>query len=322
MMKKAQAAGYIFEDVLWELLRATGYVQVTSGKISGRGADHQIDAYGTFSIPTPFIYPIRLLAEAKCRKGSTGLPEIRSFLSVITDIEQNYPSSGQSSLTRFSHSGCFFSSSAFTKDAESFAWAHNIFLVTFSEVKRLVKLCEVIQAYVGSRNYSTMRRRTKVSVVEGFRGWLTTLPVNDVTYLTDTALLVGTLDEKYPVVLSTNKDIINALQREMSNESDVVGGVKTQRKDTGRSSIFTINVLGIDAQFAIPDYIAAHIIKQVESSVIGDHIFNIDLPIVRDLGEGNFLRRVLRLKIKLETPANNRAYLEHVSEVRKNLDAT
>lgn len=89
-MKDYQARGYLFEYEIWRFLKASGYVGVTTSKLRGRGADHQIDAYGTLSIPTPFVYPIRLICEAKCYTNPIELKHIRSFVGVMKDISENY----------------------------------------------------------------------------------------------------------------------------------------------------------------------------------------------------------------------------------------
>ncbi|MBT2584216.1 hypothetical protein [Planococcus sp. ISL-109] len=65
-MKDYQARGYIFESIVWKLMEKHGYIDVKIATLRGRGACHQIDSYGVLKIPTPFIYPIRLLSEAKC----------------------------------------------------------------------------------------------------------------------------------------------------------------------------------------------------------------------------------------------------------------
>ena len=89
-MKDYQARGYLFEYEIWRLLEASGYIGVTTENLRGRGAEHQIDAYGTLSIPTPFVYPIRLICEAKCYKDPVELKHVRSFVGVLKDISENY----------------------------------------------------------------------------------------------------------------------------------------------------------------------------------------------------------------------------------------
>lgn len=51
-MTPNQARGYIFEYIVLDSLKQSGYINVTSSTLRGRGASHQIDAYGTLSIPT------------------------------------------------------------------------------------------------------------------------------------------------------------------------------------------------------------------------------------------------------------------------------
>lgn len=69
-MNRDQARGYAFEKIIQELLARSGYYKLETGTIKGRGAYHQIDAYGIFSYPVPYIYPIRIISEAKCYKNN------------------------------------------------------------------------------------------------------------------------------------------------------------------------------------------------------------------------------------------------------------
>ncbi len=89
-MKTEQAAGYVFEKEIFNLLAESNYFNVRTEQLRGRGASHQIDAFGTLAIPTAFTYPIRLIAEAKCYSSTIQLHQIRSFVGVIKDISENY----------------------------------------------------------------------------------------------------------------------------------------------------------------------------------------------------------------------------------------
>lgn len=60
-MNEPNIKGYYFEEITKELMKKTGYIDVQEGKISGSGADHQIDSHGSFSFSIPFIHPVRLI---------------------------------------------------------------------------------------------------------------------------------------------------------------------------------------------------------------------------------------------------------------------
>ena len=65
-MKFGQARGYFLERIIQHLMNKTGCIDVKSGYVEGRGANHQIDSYGVLQYPTLYTYPIRILAEVKC----------------------------------------------------------------------------------------------------------------------------------------------------------------------------------------------------------------------------------------------------------------
>ena len=55
------------------------YIRKSDGKVRGRGYWHDTDALGRFSYPLLYMYPIRLLAEAKCYKDAVPIPDVRNF---------------------------------------------------------------------------------------------------------------------------------------------------------------------------------------------------------------------------------------------------
>ena len=69
----ARFKGLLFEAIINKILQENEYesfevdnVQVDGqGRVRGRGEWHQIDALGRLKYTIPFIYPIRLLCEAK-----------------------------------------------------------------------------------------------------------------------------------------------------------------------------------------------------------------------------------------------------------------
>lgn len=153
-MKDYQARGYIFESIIWDVLLNNGYTNPEPERtIRGRGAWHQIDAYGYLTYPIPFVYPIRLLSEAKCyKKGKkVDLPAVRNFVGVIKDVSEYYIVNDDKThdSKRFTDVGCIFSSSPFTEDAQNYAWAHNIRLVPFTTNEFQI-IIQVINGYVES----------------------------------------------------------------------------------------------------------------------------------------------------------------------------
>jgi hypothetical protein len=141
-MHEAQAKGYYLEEIVRELMRDSHFVDVQTGNIEGRGADHEIDSYGSLMFSIPFVYPVRLISEIKWFKPNVvvGLGRIRDFVGVILDISQNYfiPRETNSHRTplrreRYTDCGAYFSATGFSLPAQDYAWAHGVYLVSFSQ---------------------------------------------------------------------------------------------------------------------------------------------------------------------------------------------
>jgi hypothetical protein len=152
-----QIRGRIFEEILKFYLEQQGYeiipkqIQnyygVRSGSnglnVKGRGGWHQIDALGQFQFQIPFIYPIRLISEAKCQKNRIGLPIMRNFVGVLKDISENYFIDKYKDLKykdrfRFTDCGAIFSTSEFTKEAQMYAYAQGIYLIQTKGLLNLI----------------------------------------------------------------------------------------------------------------------------------------------------------------------------------------
>jgi hypothetical protein len=114
--------------------------------VHGRGADHQVDVLGELLWIPAFTYPLRLMPEAKCRKGKTEIgtdgrrpPRHQS--------EQHAQSGGHRPAARpprpkYSYVGAIFSASGFSAPAANFALAHSVSLVDV----RAPQFQELVQA--------------------------------------------------------------------------------------------------------------------------------------------------------------------------------
>lgn len=159
-MNESQLKGKIFEKLIKTYLEKQGYVVIPEKirnyygvrkehhglTVKGRGPWHQIDALGQFQFQIPFVYPLRLLCEAKCRVRPIGLSVVRDFMGVLKDISENYFIENIKDLKykdrfRFTDSGAIFSMSNFTEDAQTYAYAQGICLV---QTKELLPLVEAI----------------------------------------------------------------------------------------------------------------------------------------------------------------------------------
>lgn len=142
-------AGYILEEMLAYLLRNAGYRLLTDERqdphelanrhhgliVRGRGAEHQVDVLGELLWIPAFTYPLRLVLEAKCRKGKTDIATVRNMVAALLDINQNNmpqrTAAGTPPIPRakYAYVGAIFSASGFSSHAADFALAHAVSLV-------------------------------------------------------------------------------------------------------------------------------------------------------------------------------------------------
>lgn len=188
--------GAIFETVVRKLLQKNEYEACKAdreqvddkGRVRGRGEWHQIDALGRWKYTIPFIYPIRLLCEAKCWNSSVGLPVVRNFVGVIKDIAENYFVEDNQDIDkrmfskRYTDCGAIFSVSGFTKPAQRYAYAQGIFLVSYENNPVINELRKNIEEL--SSSVMLARGRNKREFSEWFeRIWSTNYPSRDDRYI-------------------------------------------------------------------------------------------------------------------------------------------
>jgi Restriction endonuclease len=145
-----QIRGALLEEIVLLLLERSGYRRVVLGEqgtlngpagleVEGRGSSHQIDALVTPLHTHAFVYPIRLVVEAKCQGNPVGLGTVRSVVGTISDINQNYFAApvrrGQAvRVQRFNYLAAMFASNGYSDNAERYALAHQVFLIDYSDV--------------------------------------------------------------------------------------------------------------------------------------------------------------------------------------------
>ena len=155
--QRNQVKGALFEVIVKKLLVKAGYTPIrpdnvsirkSDGKVRGRGYWHDIDALGRFTYPLLYMYPIRLLAEAKCYDENVPLPAVRNFVGALKDISENYFVEDKMSrkemlaYRRYTDCGSFFSASGFTIGAQKFALAQGVFLISYENNPILAKIVD------------------------------------------------------------------------------------------------------------------------------------------------------------------------------------
>ncbi len=147
-LKRGQLRGYLFEVIIrlllkkskWNLVskKENGRVRIHNDneykiEIKGRGTWHQIDNPCIFSGRIPFIFPLRLLGEAKFYKNGVSKDKIRAFITVIKDISENYfiDNNAQNLPIRYTDIGVFFSAKGFQEEATNLAFVHGIQTISY-----------------------------------------------------------------------------------------------------------------------------------------------------------------------------------------------
>lgn len=137
--------GYVLEELLAALIRNTGYRLLVDASqdpsqlenqhnglaVRGRGGAHQVDVLGELAWIPAFTFPLRLIVEAKARKSTSGIGEVRNAVGVVADVNQNLPVGGVLAQ-RFSYRYALFSTAGFSAPAAKYALAHQISLVDLS----------------------------------------------------------------------------------------------------------------------------------------------------------------------------------------------
>ncbi len=130
----------LFEYTIAYLLQTNGYIAgVPSKNLTGRGETHQIDCVGIYPFVVPFVFPIRLICEAKCyspRNKNLGIEHVRNLYAKLIDLEQTLPQERRMSMQGLSedsiscsYHGALFSTIPFSAPAQHYANAYSIDLV-------------------------------------------------------------------------------------------------------------------------------------------------------------------------------------------------
>lgn len=197
MVLRAVLRGYVLEEFIAYLLRDNGYRLLTSPlqdrealcgggnglRVHGRGADHQADALGELTMPTPFMLPVRLFCEAKYETAPVGLGVARNALGVLNDVNERFGSvrgpGAPVPLRRYQYRYTIFSASGFTRDAEAFALAQQISVVDLrgpAFAYLLVAARRVTDAVLAWQRRSRIGSTPVNAVRVAMRTWLDTSP--------------------------------------------------------------------------------------------------------------------------------------------------
>ena len=153
--------GMLLEEALLNLLESSGYKTVddptgdptlqdgSAGiKVKGRGGSHQIDAIADSRVHQPFSHPQRLLVEAKCYepRQAVGLPFVRGAVGTLKDVSEFWMTAGgQIPKQRYHYQYAMFSATGYTKDAQRYAFAHDVYLIPLAASRFLTPVIQSIR---------------------------------------------------------------------------------------------------------------------------------------------------------------------------------
>jgi hypothetical protein len=168
-MSISSIKGAMLEEVILHLLEKMGYSVIrekngdsqlhdgSSGlEIQGRGSFHQVDALAQQTATLPFVYPLRLIVEAKCYKLThrIGIDVVRNLVGVLKDVSENHvhyslPRMGNvvDGNGRFNYVGAIFSTSGFTSGAARYALAHQVFLIQYKGNHNFQPISDILQEF-------------------------------------------------------------------------------------------------------------------------------------------------------------------------------
>ena len=170
--------GMLLEEAILFILSKTGYTPIFSGRrdpsisrgssgleVQGRGAKHQIDAVADFQFTPPFCNPQRLLIEAKFKASKTGIDIVRNAAGVHKDVSEYWVVDSVTGIRiarkRVHYFYAIFSKEEFSKPAQDYAYAQDIFLLPLKNNS----LFRPIISAIDNVSFEGIEDKPKLSVV-------------------------------------------------------------------------------------------------------------------------------------------------------------
>lgn len=166
--------GMLMEEAILYLLEASGYKTVTNvngdptlyeerGVLSvlGRGGRHQIDGIADFAIGQPFSHPQRLLVEVKFHERPIDIEVVRNAVGVLQDVREfwtSIPDERDIVKPRYQYTYAIFSASQYTRGAQLYAYAHDIYLIPLARSDFILPIITAIKNIKASVQPSVKRQ--------------------------------------------------------------------------------------------------------------------------------------------------------------------
>ena len=279
-MTKSQAKGYLLEIVLSKLLEINGYdvITVPDGNeiilkhnglnIKGRGGFHQFDTLGKFKITPPFMSPLRLFVEAKFYDSKVGIDKVRMGVGILEDININYSTIDMTekelAKERYQYQYAIFSTSGFTKNAQSFAIAHKVHLIDltgneYNKIKDLIT--DIVEEFFELNNIKIDFSLFKEQFFKIIRGEIECIEIKKIfnveekkildlkDYIENHFLYIATINNRYLIALLSNLCFYKLLKKNPHQNIKI----KNEEKSINKLTIALKSMTNIKIEFTLPD---------------------------------------------------------------------
>ena len=283
-MKEHQAREVLFETRMKKLLEDRGYLRMVEDCVYGRSGDHDIRSYAKINIPSAFSYPTRLLCQYKCyAKNKVDISHLRDFGGIIADVQENnyamkkYAAdcAGSNISDRFSYSGCYMSTTAFSHAAQEYAWAHDIFLMSFERIEVIQPMLKDIEEFVSAIDESSITNITRKELIDAYYSHCDEKNIN----YDNINGMIGILNGVYPILLLGSNHWKESLITE-AEESDIarISVEQISRSQNQYESKFEVMIKEANLEFAVPNTIFEKLMERRDNTTKNGVVFNVDVP--------------------------------------------
>lgn len=291
-------------------------------ELRGRGTWHQIDALAECELSPAFMYPLRLILEAKFyAKTKIQLGAIRSFFGVEKDISENYftkrVGGDDFSERRFNYRAAMLSVYGYTSGAVEFAVAHQIFLIEYKNIPVIAPVIDAIAAF--DEDCVTAPGKESIAEVRAVMRsalQLRLMPIDTPTYVTERGLQLineglaqsvrriggsyfGMLQGRWPIHFLTETEISPE-----AATTDVIQ-CRLSGNEQGQWSFYPVDVQEGSArwfrlQFSLPPELASRISARWDDPVAVATEKTRNFSFVNLSGIIGGIRRTIRLEMSRE----------------------
>ena len=205
-------------------------------------------------------------------KNRVELSHIRDFYGIITDINENRYLGVDKNENIYNNVGCYFSATGFSRAAQEYAWAHNIFLISFEKIDVFKPILENINEFVNGLNENVINTISKEELLVGYEN-----AVDETHVLPDA--MVGIVNNVYPIIICGNEGwSIPVIEEAEKSEVGRVYIEQVYRTENLFEAKFELTFMESVAEFSIPLAIVEKLMKREDNPTKENVIFNIDVP--------------------------------------------